>query len=157
MLDFGEIRIATLSDLPEIINLEKKSFEKEIAYHSKQLKYLITRANSHCLIETHKDEIRGFLIVLFKKGTGVAGIETISVDPAHRGKGIARRLLVSAEEEMPPKGIRKIRLEVSMGNTPAVTLYQKSGYRIASILKNYYYFNHHGTQDAYRMVKELTT
>jgi len=157
MLDLGEIRRATINDLPKIVNLEQKSFENEIAYNPKQLKYLITRANSHCLIETHEEELRGFIITLFKRGTDVAGIETISVDPLHRGKGIAKKLLFNAEEEMYPRGIRKIRLEVSMENTSAVSLYKKSGYRITSILKNYYYFQHHGTHDAYRMVKEITT
>ncbi len=157
MLDFGVVRKATHIDLPNIIKLERACFRDELAYSPKQLKYLITRANSNCLVETYEDEIRGFLIVLYKKGTGVAGIETINVDYSHRGKGIAKKLLSSSEEDMFSKGIRKIRLEVSMGNTAAINLYQKSGYRITSILKDYYYFEHFGTHDAYRMVKELTT
>lgn len=157
MLDFGVIRRATTLDLPRIIDLERSCFGEHIAYSSKQINYLITRANSNCLVETYEDELRGFIIVLYKRGTGVAGIETINVDNQYRGKGIAKRLLFTSEEDMMHKGIRKIRLEVSMGNTSAVNLYQKSGYRIASILKDYYYFEHFGTHDAYRMVKELTT
>jgi len=157
MLDIGIIRKATYMDLPKIIELEKSCFENEIAYSSKQLKYLVTRANSNSLVETYENEIRGFLVVLYKKGTSVAGIETISVDNQHRGKGIAKKLLFSSEEDMFTKGIKKIRLEVSMGNTSAINLYQKFGYRIKSILKNYYYYEHFGTHDAYRMVKELTT
>jgi ribosomal protein S18 acetylase RimI-like enzyme len=157
MLDFGVIRKATTLDLPRIIDLERSCFEENIAYSPKQIKYLITRANSNCLVEQYEDELRGFIIVLYKKGTGVAGIETINVDNQHRGKGIARKLLFASEEDMWPRGIRKIRLEVSMGNTSAINLYQKSGYRISSILKDYYYFEHFKTHDAYRMVKELTT
>jgi ribosomal protein S18 acetylase RimI-like enzyme len=156
MLDFGVVRRATYLDLPNIIELERSCFGDEVAYSPKQLKYLITRANSNCLVETYEDEIRGFLVVLYKRGTGVAGIETISVDNQHRGKGIAKKLLFLSEEDMTYKGIRKIRLEVSMGNTSAIKLYQKSGYRITSILKDYYHFEHLGTRDAYRMVKELT-
>ena len=157
MLDLGVIRKATQIDLPKIIKLEESCFENEIAYSSKQLKYLVTRANSNSLVETYENEIRGFLVVLYKKGTSVAGIETISVDYQYRGKGIAKKLLFSSEEDMFTKGIKKIRLEVSMGNTSAINLYQKTGYRIKSILKDYYYFEHFGTHDAYRMVKELTT
>jgi ribosomal-protein-alanine N-acetyltransferase len=157
MLDFGVIRKATHIDLPNIIELERSCFENEIAYSPRQLKYLVTQANSNCLVETYEDEIRGFLVVLYKRGTAVAGIETISVDNQHRGKGIAKKLLFSSEEDMFSKGIKKIRLEVSMGNTPAINLYQKSGYRITSILKDYYHFDHFGTHDAYRMVKDLGT
>ena len=157
MLDLGVIRKATYMDLPEIIELEKACFENEIAYNQKQLKYLVTKANSNCLVETYNNEIRGYLIVLYRRGTGVAGIETISVDDQYRGKGIAQKLLYSSEQDMFFKGVKKIRLEVSMGNTAAIKLYQKSGYRIKSILKEYYYFKHFGTHDAYRMVKELTT
>ena len=157
MLDFGVIRKATYMDLPKITELEKACFENEIAYTQKQLTYLITRANSNCLVETYNDEIRGFLIVLYKRGAGVAGIETLSVGNQYRGKGIAQKLLYSSEQDMFFKGIKKIRLEVSMGNTAAIKLYQKSGYRIKSILKEYYYFKHFGTHDAYKMEKELTT
>ena len=157
MLDLGIVRKAKCIDLPKITELEKSCFDNEIAYNKKQLKYLITQANSNCLVEIFKDEIRGFLVVLYKKGTDVAGIETISVDNKHRCKGIAEKLLFTSEEEMFFRGIKKIRLEVSIGNTAAIKLYQKSGYRIISILKNYYNFNHFGTHDAYRMIKELTT
>ena len=157
MLDLGIIRKATQIDLPKIIKLEKSCFENKIAYSPQQLKYLITSANSNSLVETYENEIRGFLVVLYKKGTNVAGIETISVDDQHRGKGIAKKLLFSSEEDMINKGIKKIRLEVSMGNISAIKLYQKTGYRIKSILKDYYYFEHFGTRNVYRMVKELIT
>ena len=63
----------------------------------------------------------------------------------------------AAEEDMLHKNIKKIRLEVSMGNIPALNLYKKSGFRIKSILKNYYFNEHHGTHDAFRMIKDLTT
>jgi len=156
MFDFGVIRTATLSDLSYIIDLEKRCFDEKIAYNPKQLKYLITRANSNCLIEENSENLRGFIVVLYKRGTDVAGIETLSVDPYHRGKGIAKRLLYAAEKDVSTLGIKKIRLEVSMGNTSALNLYHKSGFRIKSILKNYYTNEHYGTHDAYRMIKELT-
>ena len=157
MLDLGVIRKATYIDLPKLIELEKSCFENEIAYTQNQLKYLITRANSNCLIETNNYEIRGFLVVLYKRGTVIAGIETLSVANKYRCKGIAKKLLYSSEQDMFSKNIKKIRLEVSMGNIAAIKLYEKSGYRIKSILKDYYYFEHFGTHNAYRMVKELTT
>jgi len=157
MQDFGIIHKATLDDLSNIVELEKKCFRSEIAYTPKQLKYLVAYANSSCLIETVDETTRGFIIVLYKRGIDVAGIETINVDPLYRGKGIGRRLLSAAEEDIYQHRVRKIRLEVSMGNTVALNLYHKSGFRIYEILRNYYNYDHYGTRDAYRMIKELVT
>jgi ribosomal protein S18 acetylase RimI-like enzyme len=156
-MDEGVIRKVTNCDLARIIELENKCFNNNMAYSPRQLKYLITKANSNCLAEVLKETLRGFIIILYKKECKVAGVETLNVDPPFQGNGIAKKLLKAAEEEMLQKNIKKIRLEVSMGNIPAVKLYEKSGFRIKSILKNYYYNEHHGTHDAFRMIKELTT
>ena len=157
MNDLGDIRRATNNDLPKIIALEQKCFHQESAYTPKQLRYLISQAHSTCLLHEQSSVVHGCIIVLYRRGTEVAGIETISVDPQYRGKGIGKKLLCSAEGEMSLRGIRRIRLEVSLGNIAAVQLYQKSGFRITSILKNYYHYEQHGTHDAYRMVKALLT
>jgi len=157
-MDFGVIRrITTTCDLEKIIELERKCFNNEVAYTAKQLRYLTTKANSTCLLETTQDALRGFIIVLYKNGTQVAGIEILNVDPMHRGNGIGKKLLKAAEEEMYPRGINKIRLEVSVGNTPAINLYERSGFRRSAILKNYYRYEHHRSLDAFRMVKEIVT
>jgi len=151
------IQKITISDLPEILKLEQKCFFGDSAYTINQLKYLITQANSNCLLRRTDDEIQGYIIVLYRNGTSVAGIETINVDPSCRGKGIGRQLLFTAEDDMVFKGIKKIRLEVTTGNTAAISLYQKSGFRIISLLKNYYQYEHNGSHDAFRMIKQLTT
>ncbi|MFO7677352.1 MAG: N-acetyltransferase [Thermoplasmatota archaeon] len=144
-------------DIPKIFELEQKCFTKETAYSSRQLQYLITQARSICFVCKTNEHIQGYIIVLYRKDSMVAGIETIGVDPLFRGQGIARSLLLYAESEMAPRGIRRIRLEVSVGNKSAISLYEKSGFRITSLLKNYYKYHHFGSSDAYRMVKELTT
>lgn len=149
------IRDATANDIQGIFALEKKCFPDNQAYSAKQLTYLIKKANSSCLVETSEKIICGFIIVLFRRGTKVAGIETIGVDPIFQHKGIGKKLIKAAENEILKRGIKQIRLEVSVGNTPAVQLYQKSGYIIMSLLKDYYKFEHYGSQDAYRMKKTL--
>jgi len=156
-MDSGVIREITSDDLGRIIELERKCFNEYVAYNPKQLKYLITTANSSCLAETIQETIRGFVIVLYKKGTKVAGIETLNVDPVFQGKGIGKKLLKAAEKIIHSNEIKKIRLEVSVGNDSAVKLYEKSGFRKVKILKNYYHYKQYGSYDAYRMVKEITT
>jgi len=156
-MDLGFIRTIVNSDLNEIIKIEKKCFNDYLAYTPKQLKYLITKANSSCLLESELDITRGFIIVLYKKNSDIAGLEILNVDPIHQGKGIGKKLLNAAEKEMLSEGIKKIRLEVSTGNQRAINLYEKSGFRKTSLLKKYYKYEHYDSFDAYRLVKILTT
>ena len=157
MLDFGTIRQVNYSDLDKIVEIERKCFDVNTAYTRRQLRYLIKQASSRCLAEEKGEILRGFIIVLYRQGTGVAGIETLNVDPAFRGLEIGKRLLRAAEEDIYFLDVRRIKLEVSMGNLAAINLYEKSGFRKTAILKNYYNFEHHGTCDAFQMVKQLAT
>jgi len=156
-MDYGVIRRITADDLDSIIELERKCFNKYIAYTPRQLRYLITIANSNCLAETLNKKLRGFIIVLYNNNNKVAGIETINVDPKFQGMGIGKKLLKAAEEDMYPRFIKKIRLEVSVGNITAIKLYEKLGFRKTALLKDYYNYKQYRTYDAFRMVKELET
>ena len=149
------IRTATLDDFERIVELEHLCFPREHAYSRRQLRYLLTKANSMVLVEILNGVVRGFVIILFRRGTTVAGIETINVDPLFRKKGIGLRLLSSAEEHLRKRGICRIRLEVAITNTAAITLYEHAGYHQMMVLKKYYHFNHQGSRDAYRMIKKL--
>jgi ribosomal protein S18 acetylase RimI-like enzyme len=149
------IRIAIPDDFERIVELENLCFPKEHAYTRRQLHYLLIKGNSTVLVETTGALIRGFLIILYRRGTTVAGIETINVDPTHRKKGIGLRLLSVAEEHLRKKGIHKIRLEVSIANNAAIKLYEHAGFQKIMVLKNYYHYDHEGSRDAYRMIKDL--
>ena len=151
------IRQGTTDDFSQLVALESKCFDASAAYSPKQLHYLTTRANSVCLVETQHDIIRGFIIVLFRMGSRVAGIETLDVDPDFHGHGIGSRLLSAAEHFCSQRGITRIRLEVSCGNHAALRLYEKSSFRRTVLLKDYYQNPHSGTRDAFRMVKQVVT
>ena len=155
MTDSGNVRRSSLHDFKRIIELEHLCFPGDLAYSKRQLRYLFTKANSTVLVETNNKVIRGFIIVLYRKGSRVAGIETINIDPQYRKKGVALRLLNAAEVDMKKKGIKKIRLEVSSTNHAAINLYKNAGFQKKSVLKNYYNYDHEGSHDALRMTKEL--
>ena len=149
------IRSASFRDFERIVELENLCFPGEQAYTRQQLRHLLIKANSTVLVETDGTLVRGFLIILYRRGTTVAGIETINVDPAFRKKGIGRELLFAAEEHLRKRKIRKIRLEVSTTSHTAIKLYEDAGFKKTALLKNYYLYNHDGSRDAFRMVKEL--
>jgi len=156
-MSIGIIRRINDTDLEQIIEIERKCFDDKKAYTPKQLKYLITKANSYCLAELNRDVLRGFIIVLYRNGSRFAGIEIINVDPKYHGEGIGTKLLNAAEEGMKNNKINKVKLEVSIGNLPAINLYKKFGFKEELYLKNYYKFKHFGTYDAYKMIKDLAS
>ena len=55
-------------------------------------------------------------------------IITIGVHPDARGNGIATAMLTLMENEAHKAGVKKIFLEVSTQNAPAVALYEKFGF-----------------------------
>jgi len=149
------VRTASPDDFERIVELEHACFEGDLAYSRRQLQYLVFSANSTVLVETAHGVIRGFLIVLYRTGSSVAGIETVNVDPAYRKRGVAARLFATAEEDIRKKGAKKIRLEVSTTNHAAIILYKRAGFKKIGLLKNYYVFTHGGSRDAIRMVKKM--
>lgn len=62
-------------------------------------------------------------------------IITFGITPEHQRKGLGTRLLAVCEERI---GKPDIRLTVRAGNIPAITLYDKAGYRVISRKPGYY-------------------
>ncbi|AEV82276.1 GCN5 family acetyltransferase [Actinoplanes sp. SE50] len=60
---------------------------------------------------------------------GVAELMRMYVRPAHRGRGLAREMIVAVEEETLAAGRPVIRLETGVHLPAAIALYQSSGYR----------------------------
>ena len=56
----------------------------------------------------------------------------IEVDEAHRGEGYGRAILAACEDLVAARGIGALELNVFGYNTPAVRLYETSGYRVVT-------------------------
>ena len=151
----ANIRKVKPEDIRCISLMEQKCFSGSTAYSRRQIRYLALKANSTCLVETQGNIVRGFIIVLYRRGSKAAGIETIDVDPAFQKKGIGLRLLSAAEHDMKNHCVTRSRLEVSEGNKAAVGLYKKMGYIFQKRLPNYYKYEHNGTRNAIRLFKIL--
>jgi len=63
---------------------------------------------------------------------------TIAVDPKWRGKGVGRALLRAGLDDLMHSPARRMFLEVSEENAPAIKLYQREGFTSISTRKGYY-------------------
>ncbi len=80
-----------------------------------------------------------------------ADIEGVVVDKEQRGKGLAYQLLEQAHSFIKSKGKIKALLEVRESNVPAISLYEKAGYKKISVRKRYY----NDDENALVMLKEF--
>jgi ribosomal-protein-alanine N-acetyltransferase len=149
------IHIANADEIDAIVEIEKKCFPGKVAYPKCQLEYLILNVNSDCLVEKEDGVVRAFLIVTYRQRSVTCNIETVDVDPSFKNRGIGLKLLKAAEVEMKRRGMRWSQLEVSEGNEAALKVYKNAGYIFKQRLEGYYKFEHCGTCNAIRMVKEL--
>ncbi|QKQ99950.1 ribosomal protein S18-alanine N-acetyltransferase [Metallosphaera tengchongensis] len=98
-------------------------------------------------IETGFSNLRNF-IPLVRKGHVVS----IAVLEQYRRRGIGRQLLTSSMQKMREAyGAEEVYLEVRVSNVPAISLYEKLGYKKVRLLKHYYADG----EDAYLMAAPL--
>jgi ribosomal protein S18 acetylase RimI-like enzyme len=67
-------------------------------------------------------------VALKLHGDAPAEVKRMWVDPAVRGVGLGRRLLVAVEEEARAEGVSVLHLETNASLTEAMGLYRSAGY-----------------------------
>ncbi|WP_221393981.1 GNAT family N-acetyltransferase [Dyadobacter sp. NIV53] len=136
-------RKAALSDLPTLLRFEQgvitaeRPFDSDIKpdpVHYYDIEELINASH----IELVVAEVDGELI-----GCGYARIEKsrhflrhplhaylgfMYVDPAHRGKGVNKKIIEALKQWALSRNIKELRLDVYEGNLPAVQAYEKAGF-----------------------------
>ena len=79
----------------------------------------------------------GFIVALVEPDR-TGHVTTLGVDPAHRRRRIAERMLRKVEEGFRRRDVRTLRLEVRAVNAGAQDLYRKLGYAATQRLPRYY-------------------
>lgn len=134
-----EIRLATADQL-DVILAQMRQMQEEDPW-SESFDETLVRAtlkqlfqnSSYGLAYLGQDatEAVGYLILCFDysleyQGKG-AWVDELFVARSHRGRGIATRLLETAEKAAAEHGAKYLHLEVSHGN-PAIELYRRRGF-----------------------------
>jgi len=143
------IRQFDAKDFPALFKLDQKCFPPGIAYSKTMLKHFMAQPGAECLVAMNGNEIVAFLLT--EENPPLGHVMTLDVAEEHRRKGIGSFLLRESESNLRFRGVRTMLLETATTNEAGVAFWQRHGYRIEAVLKNYY----PGHLDAYEMRKRL--
>lgn len=133
----GGVASAGANDLAELDRLERSAFDGDrISLRSWQR--LLASSSAHVLVCRSEVGLHGACVVLRRRGSSVARLYSIAVDPAMRGAGIAGQLLAAALGDARQAGCAVLRLESRLDNVSAHRLFQRHGFMQSGRKTGYY-------------------
>lgn len=121
-------------NIEALAGLERDIFPD--SWSEKALKETLGQKQAAILGAWIGDELAGYIILYYVLDE--CEIARIAVKPAYRRRGAAGRLLEETEIFCHAKEIKRLLLEVRESNFAARTFYQKHGFEIDGIRKNFY-------------------
>lgn len=145
------LRPARHRDAPEIAAMSHAFIEHGLrpAWTTARIAGHVQHAESIVLTATSLGMLAGFAIMQF--GDDTAHLNLLAVTPAHRRRGVGRRLVRWLEETALTAGTFLIELELRAGNSGARAFYESLGYAQIARLPLYY----QGIEDAARMRRDV--
>lgn len=138
MEDTFTIRPMRQDDLAMVTLLDQLSFTEP--WPKNTFAYELTTNYSICQVAVDlSGNVLGAIVVWLV--VDEAHVATIAVHPDHRQKGIGAGLLANALLIACYRGVLTSLLEVRVSNLPAIKLYERFGYQVDSVRKNYYQDN----------------
>lgn len=127
----------TTGDLPEVMTIERASFPNpwsEVTFRGE----IQNDGISFPLVAVERTEKRVVGYIIFWKIRDEIQINNIAVHPDFRGLGIAEAMIRNILDTVRPQGAVFVSLEVRVSNAPARALYEKLGFEIIGLRKDYY-------------------
>ncbi|MET3879551.1 GNAT family N-acetyltransferase [Chitinophaga sp. OAE865] len=87
------------------------------------------------VLEQKKQVIAAYVLL---KDNDAMEIRNIAVNPAHQGKGLGKMLLQDAAQRARADGFKKICIGTGNSSIAQLYLYQRQGFEISAIRKNYF-------------------
>jgi ribosomal-protein-alanine N-acetyltransferase len=131
-----EIRALAYSDLPAVIEIERRAFPTPWSLAMFVLE--LSKPSGLCLAATSGGRLRGYVVCA--RYDLDWHIMNVCVDPDYRRRGIAAALLAELYERAQERQAR-FTLEVRRSNHGAISLYARDGFRIAGTRRRYYQDN----------------
>jgi len=145
------IRPATLEDIPDLVEIETRSFDID-RLSRRNFRHILSKGHATTLIAELEKNPVGYVMVLYNRGTSMARLYSIAVLPEGRGKGVGLTLAGEAEEAAIDNGCAYLRLEVHPKNKASQEMFARLGYKQFGIYTDYY----EDHADALRFEKALT-
>jgi ribosomal protein S18 acetylase RimI-like enzyme len=151
-------------DFETLYEIDQACYEPAIAYSRRELRNYLRFPGAECVVaearanagtktttknKTRKKSIAGFCITAHEDDS--CYIVTIDVLKAYRRHGVGTLLLAESERRLAANGATEIGLDTAVDNTAGIAFWQKHGYRIRGVRKDYY----PGGMDAYAMAKTI--
>lgn len=132
------VRRATPDDLDAIMALETSTFVND-AWSPALMAAELENSTAYYLVATADDgEVVAYCGMLAPIGSPDSDVQTITVAPAWRRRGIARDLMLRMLAEAIDRGARETFLEVRVDNPGAQTLYESLGFEGIAVRPRYY-------------------
>lgn len=142
---------ARLNDAPRLAAMSRALVESGLrpAWGAERIGWHVRHPESMVLTARSDRTIAGFAIMRY--ADEIAHLNLLAVDPAHRRRGIARRLVTWLEETALTAGTFIVRLELRAQNAAAQDFYRALGYREVGHVPGYY----QGIEAAIRMERDV--
>lgn len=130
-------RKAKKQDLNQLLKIEELCFKTD-RLSKRSFQSFISNSKADLLLVTHDEEIIGYGLVLYKRGSSLARLYSIAINPKFSGQGVGKKLLTKLEECAVNKRAAFMRLEVASKNINAQKLYKSMDYYQFQLKKDYY-------------------
>jgi ribosomal protein S18 acetylase RimI-like enzyme len=144
------LRDARLEDIPLLSAIETMNFDGD-RVSRRSFRHLISRGQCRVLVNVAREQIRGYVVVLFRSGSQCARIYSIATHPQFQRRGVGKQLIRGAQLAALARGCTELRLEIRTDNAPSIHMFQQAGCRVFGHYKQYY----EDGMDALRLRKML--
>jgi ribosomal-protein-alanine N-acetyltransferase len=125
---------ATGRDALRLAQLHGVSFHR--GWGESEFDSILAERNTLIHLLRMKRKIIGFIVS--RMAADEAEILSIAIDPAHRGRGLSRNMLLTHLGHLAGRGVERVFLEVEENNQPALRLYQQTGFAAVGRRERYY-------------------
>jgi ribosomal-protein-alanine acetyltransferase len=131
-------RRAVPEDLDELMALEREIYPDD-AWSAESMARELANEHAYYLVAVAEDgRIDAYAGLLAPLGTGQGDIQTVTVAPRARRRGLARSMLQQLLNEARRRGAEELFLEVRADNGGAQALYRELGFETVGVRKRYY-------------------
>lgn len=132
-----EIRKIEIDDFKYLLIIESESFDS--GYSPYFIKMIPILYGNTSFIAVKGRSAQGYVMAALEQGNPHrAWLMSLAVRPKYRGFGLGERLMCSLLATLKDLMVEEVVLTVSAGNTKAISLYKKLGFREEKLVEAFY-------------------